>query len=43
MIRKLSIGILALATVVTGAGEFADAQAKVKEKYPKEFAEIQKI
>jgi hypothetical protein len=43
MIRKLTVGILALAAVVTGAGEFSEAQAKVKEKYPKEFAEIQKL
>ena len=43
MIRKLSVGILALAAGIAGASEFSDAQAKVKEKYPKEFAEIQTL
>ena len=43
MIRKLSVGILALAAGIAGASEFSDAQAKVKEKFPKEFAEIQTL
>ena len=44
MIKKVSAGIPALfASVCLFAGEYAEAQAKVKEKYPKEFAEIRQL
>ena len=40
----MSAGIpVLLASVCLFASEYSDAQAKVKEKYPKEFAEIQKL
>lgn len=44
MIKKVSAGIPALfASVCLFAGEYAEAQAKVKAKYPKEFAEIRQL
>lgn len=44
MIKKISAGIpVLLASFCLVAGEYSEAQAKVKEKYPKEFAEIQQL
>ena len=44
MFKQIAAGSFALLVSVTaGASEFSDAQAKVKAKYPKEFAEIQTL
>jgi hypothetical protein len=44
MYSKISTAIIAILTAASlCASEFSEAQAKVKSKYPKEFAEIQKL
>lgn len=41
--RLIAAGTLSLVSAGLFASEFSEAQAKVKEKYPKEFAEVQKL